>query len=184
MRYARGHTEDSDVYGRKDCGDTENPEAVDLKLKSRQLRVLAVASGGGHWLELCRLLPAFNGLDVAFVSVHRNYAGQVPSHRFYTIRDMSRLDPWGGFMLLPQLLRIILRERPSVVITTGSAPALLTLALAKLLFRSRTIWIDSIANVNKLSTSGTLARHVADIRLTQWPALQSPHGPAYWGEVF
>ena len=31
-------------------------------------KVLAVASGGGHWLEMCRLYPAFEKLDVAFVS--------------------------------------------------------------------------------------------------------------------
>lgn len=146
-------------------------------------KILAVASGGGHWLEMCRLYPVFEGLDVVFVSVHANYAKQVQGHRFYTIRDVSRLDRWGIFVLLPQLVRIIVKERPDVVITTGSAPALFALAFAKLLVRAKTIWIDSIANVEKLSSSGSLARHVADVWLTQWPALRSDAGPAYWGAV-
>ncbi len=33
-------------------------------------RVLAIASGGGHWVQLLRLQPAFAGLDVAYCSVH------------------------------------------------------------------------------------------------------------------
>ena len=32
-------------------------------------KVLVVASGGGHWIQLRRLQPAFDGLDVAYVSV-------------------------------------------------------------------------------------------------------------------
>lgn len=146
-------------------------------------KVLAIASGGGHWVEMCRLYPAFDGLDVAFVSVHPMYANQVKGHRFYTVRDVSRLQRWGVFMLLPQLIRVILLERPEVVITTGAAPALIGLAFAKTLVRAKTIWIDSVANVEKLSFSGKLARYVADVWLTQWPELGSKDGPMYWGAV-
>lgn len=142
-----------------------------------------MASGGGHWADLCRIYPVFVGLDVAFVSVHKNYAKQVRAHRFYVMRDVSRHDRWGIFILIPQLVRIILKERPDVVITTGSAPALFALALAKLLCRAKTIWIDQIANVEELSMSGSLARHVADVWLTQWPNLKTERGPDYWGAV-
>ena len=128
-------------------------------------------------------MPAFEGLDVAFVSVHANYADQVAGRRFYVVRDVSRRDPWNALALLPQLVRIVRRERPDVVITTGSAPALLALLLAKLLVRARTIWIDSIANVERLSSSGAMARHVADVWLTQWPALRTARGPDCWGQV-
>ena len=134
-------------------------------------------------MELCRIRPAFAGLDVAFVSVHANYADQVRGHRFHVIRDVSRRDWWGIVVLIPQLTRIMLWERPDVVITTGSFPALCALALAKTMLRAKTIWIDSIANVERLSSSGSLARHVADVCLTQWPALQADRGPAFWGAV-
>jgi hypothetical protein len=93
-------------------------------------RVLAVASGGGHWLEMQRLYPLFQGMDVAFVSVHPNYAQQVPSHRFYAVRDITRWDRWGLLILIAQFARILLIERPHVVITTGSAPGLFALTLA------------------------------------------------------
>ena len=31
-------------------------------------KVMAVASGGGHWVELRRIMPAFAGTDVFYVS--------------------------------------------------------------------------------------------------------------------
>jgi UDP-N-acetylglucosamine:LPS N-acetylglucosamine transferase len=146
-------------------------------------KVLVVASGGGHWTQMCRLQPAFEGLDVAFVGVRSAYAEQVPGHRFYTVRDVTRWDRVGFIVLFWQLIAILLRERPRVVITTGSAPGMVALGLAKLVLRSRTMWIDSIANYEQISTSGKLARRFSDAWLTQWPQLCSRGGPECWGSV-
>jgi UDP-N-acetylglucosamine:LPS N-acetylglucosamine transferase len=146
-------------------------------------KILAVASGGGHWIQMRRLEPAFDGLDVAYVGVLSLYAEEVPDHRFYTVRDVTRWDRWGIVVLISQLIVTLLKERPRVVITTGSAPGVIALALAKFLLRSKTIWIDSIANCEAMSSSGRQARRFADVWLTQWPQLQRPDGPECWGAV-
>ncbi|MCO5062892.1 MAG: UDP-N-acetylglucosamine--LPS N-acetylglucosamine transferase [Rhizobiaceae bacterium] len=144
---------------------------------------MAIASGGGHWVQMRRLMPVFEGAEVFFASVDPSSASDVPGHRYYSIRDVSRRDRIGFVILAGQLLHILLRERPDVVITTGSAPCLIALGLAKHLLRARTIWIDSIANAERLSTSGSQARRVADLWLTQWEHLARPDGPKYWGAV-
>jgi UDP-N-acetylglucosamine:LPS N-acetylglucosamine transferase len=153
------------------------------KAQSAMSKILAVASGGGHWIQLRRLQPAFEGLDVTYVGVQVTYAEEVPDHRFYAVRDVTRRDRWGIVVLALQLTVVLLKERPRVVITTGSAPGVITLALAKLLMRCKTIWIDSIANCDLMSSSGRQARRFADVWLTQWPKLQGPDGPEYWGAV-
>lgn len=146
-------------------------------------KIMAIASGGGHWVQMRRIMPAFEGLNVFYVSLDPSSATDVPGKTYYTIRDASRRDRVGFVILAGQLIRIILRERPKIVITTGSAPCLIALVLAKVLLRSRTIWIDSIANAERLSSSGAQAGRVADIWLTQWEHLASPTGPHYWGAV-
>lgn len=148
-------------------------------------KVMAISSGGGHWVELMRLKPAFDDLNVFYVSMDPTSVTDVPDRRYYTIRDASRKELWAFFVVLLQLLRILLKERPKVVITTGSAPALVALFLAKTILRSKTIWIDSIANVDVLSSSGQQAGKVADIWLTQWPHLAEGDGkrPGFWGAV-
>jgi UDP-N-acetylglucosamine:LPS N-acetylglucosamine transferase len=147
------------------------------------LKLLAISSGGGHWVQLCRISSAFSDVDVAFASVDKHYAEDVPGRRFYKFRDATRRDRFGFAVLVLQLLFILAKERPHVVITTGAAPALIALALAKYIFRARTLWVDSIANCEQLSTSGLFAGKVADAWLTQWPHLAEKNGPAYWGAV-
>jgi hypothetical protein len=149
----------------------------------RPRRIVAIASGGGHWVQLQRLRPAFEGCEVSFVSVYSDYADDLSGHRFYTVTDVSRVNLRNLMALVPQLVRIMLRERPDVVITTGSAPGLVALAVARLTTRARTIWIDSIANCEQLSSSGRQARFVAHQWLTQWPELATRTGPHYWGAV-
>jgi UDP-N-acetylglucosamine:LPS N-acetylglucosamine transferase len=146
-------------------------------------RILAIASGGGHWVELQRLKPALAGLDVVYASVYPEYVNDVPGHRFYAFRDVSRWDRLGFVVLGFQLLRILLIERPQIVITTGSLPCCIALILAKCITGAKTMWIDSIANVKQLSTSGKLAGKFADVWLTQWPELAKDGGPYYWGAV-
>jgi hypothetical protein len=146
-------------------------------------RVLAIASGGGHWVELQRLSPAFEGLETVYASVHPEYASEVPGHRFYSFRDVSRWDRFGFGVLVIQLLWLLLSERPTIVITTGSLPCCIALLMAKYLVGAKTMWIDSIANVEQLSSSGKMAGKFVDVWLTQWPGIAREDGPQYWGAV-
>ena len=66
--------------------------------------------------------------------------------------------------------------------TAGSAPMLAFVLLARLM-GVRTLWIDSIANVEEVSLSGRKAGAVADLWLTQWEHQQRPGGPSYRGSV-
>ena len=145
-------------------------------------RVLAVASGGGHWVQLQRLRPAMAHHDVTFVTTHAGYAGEAAPFRLHVVNDASRNRKLGLILLAFRMLAILIRERPHVVITTGAAPGYLALRLGRLM-GSRTIWIDSIANVDEMSMAGRLARQYADLWLTQWPHLASPDGPQFVGAV-
>ena len=160
-------------------------------------RVLAISSGGGHWVELLRLRPAWAGQHVIYVTTDAAYrsdlddAGpQAPAHapaslRFHAINDANR---WNKIALVKQMARIaflLLRYRPHVVISTGAAPGYFALRLGRMI-RARTIWVDSIANAAELSMAGQIAGRHADLWLTQWEHLAgdgSETGPHYHGAV-
>ena len=133
-------------------------------------RILAVASSGGHWIQLRRLRPAFAGHDVAYLTTDPGHRSEVGDARFYSVRDANR---WNKLSLLVTALQIgwvLIKERPQVVISTGAAPGYLAIRGARL-FGARTAWIDSVANVEDVSMSGRLASQEADLCLTQWPHL-------------
>lgn len=150
--------------------------------RSERLKVLAVASGGGHWVQLCRCLPAFAGHDVVCVTVRGAYASEVDC-RLHVVRDATRWSPLAVAVLGLQMLWIVLRERPRIVFSTGAAPGLFGLLWGRLL-GARTIWLDSVANVEEISMAGRLAGRWAHLWLTQWPALAKTDGPEYAGAVY
>jgi len=145
-------------------------------------KILAIASGGGHWIQLNRLSTAFDGVETIFVGVDEIYRSEVTLNRFYSIMNVSRLHKWSIIFTIAKLFFIICKEKPCVIVTTGSAPGMLALMIGKL-FGTKTIWIDSIANVEEMSLSGMKARKYADLWLTQWPHLERPDGPKYFGSV-
>lgn len=151
-------------------------------MTDRPTRVLAVASGGGHWVQLLRLRPAWEGCEVAYATVHADSAADVGGARFFTFRDASRKNPLSFAAVAGQLLRAVASFRPDVIVTTGSAPALLAILFGKA-FGARTLWVDSIANSERMSGSGMRARSLADACITQWPELAQPPRPEYWGAV-
>lgn len=146
------------------------------------IKVLAVASGGGHWTQMMRLKKSFDEQESVFVGVNDMYRADVPQNRFYSIPDVSRLHKWSLPAAVIKLLFILLKERPDTIITTGSAPGMLALRLGKL-FGARTVWVDSVANVEQMSLSGKQARKAADLWLTQWEHLAGADGPKYFGSV-
>ena len=141
-----------------------------IAVSGTPMRVLLVASAGGHWIELHRLKAAFVGADCQFVSTSKGMTPPLGKREVLEIADTARDSAWAMAPTLIGLLRIFHTFDPDLVVSTGAAPGALALAIAKM-FGARTIWIDSIANSETLSLSGRLVRPVADVRITQWKHL-------------
>src|SRR6185312_15245652 len=127
-----------------------------LRLKPRgpRKRVLAVASGGGHWVQLQRLMAAMDGHEIVYVTTLDSYREEVEhTSRFYSVRDANRWDKLGLLRMAMQLSLIVLREQPDIVISTGAAAGYFCIRLARLM-GARTIWVDSLANADCLSLCG------------------------------
>ncbi len=93
----------------------------------------------------------------------------------YTVGECNREHPFRVFLVLIRCINTILRERPDVVISTGAAVGCIVCFLSKLL-GAKVVWVDSIANVELVSLSGRMVRHIADLFLVQWPELAEQYG--------
>ena len=150
---------------------------------SRTTRILAVASGGGHWIQLLRLRRAFDGCDVHYATVDAaDRAAEVDPAPCHALPDANRDGKLAMLRLGLATVRLALRVRPDVIVTTGAAPGLLSLMAGKLV-GARTLFIDSMANGDELSMSGRLAVGRADAVFTQWEHLARVDGPHYHGAV-
>jgi UDP-N-acetylglucosamine:LPS N-acetylglucosamine transferase len=86
------------------------------------------------------------------------------------IGECDRHQPFMALRTLVKSFLIIRRERPDVVITTGSLPLALFSLISKL-FGAKIIWVDSISQIGQISLSGRLVRPFSDLFFVQWPEL-------------
>ena len=79
-----------------------------------QKKILAVASIGGHWVQLLRIThPLEERYEVVYMSTHPKCKSMVGNCRFHTMMDFSR---WNAWKMLPasfNILGILLKERPA-----------------------------------------------------------------------
>lgn len=151
-------------------------------MTAKKIKVLAISSGGGHWVQLLRLRPAYEDCAVTYATVRDGYRLEVPGEDFHLIPDSNRFKKLDLLHCALAVLWLVWRLRPDVVITTGAAPGYFGVRFGKML-GARVIWIDSVANVEELSMSGAMAGTFADLWLTQWPHLVRQSGPQCFGNV-
>lgn len=145
-------------------------------------RILAVASGGGHWQQLMLMREAFAGHSVHYATTLPGLPEEFGALPATIVPDCNRDEKGRIAMSALTLGRLVLRVRPHVVISTGALPGVIALALGRMT-GARTIWVDSVANAEEMSMSGRLARRFAHLWLTQWEHVAEASGAEYAGAV-
>ncbi|MBX4908526.1 MULTISPECIES: glucuronosyltransferase [Rhizobium] len=148
----------------------------------KKRKILAASSGGGHWEQMMAMRAAFEGSEVFFATTIPGLLKKYDISNGLVLPDCSRDSIVMSIKCFFSAFYIVFKLKPDVILSTGAAPGLFCL-LAGRLMGKRTIWIDSVANVEKLSLSGKLAGHIATLWLTQWQHLSRPDGPHYAGAV-
>jgi UDP-N-acetylglucosamine:LPS N-acetylglucosamine transferase len=141
-----------------------------LTLKTVIMKVLAVASGGGHVVELLRLQPAFEDHELIYMSTHESFASAFAGFQFVTVPDVSRWNALRIPAIILKMYRKMAAIRPDVVITTGAAPGVLALFIGWVM-GVKTIWVEASCHTEKVSVSGKICALFADRIYTQWPQL-------------
>ena len=136
------------------------------------MKILAIASIGGHWTQLMRLKSLFLDIDVDYVSTNSDLKSTVDGAKFYTVADGNRWNKLGLIKCFFDLIIVIMRSKPDVIITTGAAPGVFAVFIGKI-FNLKTIWIDSIANCDEISMSCKIVSILASKTYTQWEHLST-----------
>jgi UDP-N-acetylglucosamine:LPS N-acetylglucosamine transferase len=144
--------------------------------------VLAISSSGGHWVEMARLFPAFNGYSVEYACTDAGRAADAPLGRFHVLIDANKQTPWRLIVCFFQVVRLVFHTRPRVIISTGAAPGLIAIVCGKLI-GARAVWLDIFGLVERMTLSGRMVKPFADVYLVQWPHLAKPDGPQFRGSL-
>lgn len=146
------------------------------------MNIALACSAGGHLTELQQLEPVYSNFRSFFVTFQRCDTAELPGKVYY-VTDPKR-HPLKLLKNLLESLRIVLRERPDVVITTGAGVVIPFCYLAKV-WGTHIIYIESVCRVDQPSLTGRLLYHIADLFLVQWEEVQRRYGPQaqFWGRL-
>lgn len=154
-----------------------------VKNNASKVKVLAVASEGGHWVQLLCLRPFINKYKSYFCSTNSDLVDAVDCVRYFSVNDVSRDNLLALPLTIVKALVILIYVRPQLIVSTGALPGVIFIVLGKLVLRSKTVWVDSIANGSSISASGRLAKKFSDIWVSQWEDLAKENEADYFGSV-
>jgi len=139
--------------------------------RRKKLRVCLSASSGGHISQLLKLAQSWKGRETFFITTAEVVRANLKEYgKVYVVGECNRQHPLKLMAVLLKSAKVIVTEKPDVVISTGAAVGCMVCFLGKLL-GAKVIWIDSITNVERLSLSGRIVRYIGDLFLVQWAEL-------------
>jgi len=136
-------------------------------------RICIVSSCGGHLTEVRRMLPAFERYDHFYVVNEKIFLPSDMEGRTFFIRHSER--DFLFFANLWEAWRILRRERPSLILSTGAGPVV-PFAMVGRLMGIPSIFVEDIARVRSPSLSGRIMYYLGDRLFYQWKSLE-PHFP-------
>jgi len=149
------------------------------------MKICLAFSSGGHFTEMQRVMKAFEGHDI-FYATTKARSTEVLQNTYYLKNTGGASNLLLFFYMIfisIQSLKIIIKERPNLIISTG-ADVTIPICFIGRLFRGKVIFIESICRIQDLSPSGKIVYPIANLFLVQWQNLSKKYSKAkYWGSV-
>ena len=140
------------------------------------MKICISCSAGGHLIEILQIKEAYKDYDHFFITFRQEgVINELKNERVYFLTDTKR----SMFLFLKSFLetfKILLKEKPKVIISTGAGVAIPSIIIGKFFLRSKIIFIESFTRIYEPSLSGKIAYHFSDLFFVQWKQLLKKYG--------
>ena len=143
------------------------------KIQSDNMKIMLVCNNGGHLNEMLFLMEAFEGHDVFFIIYDDPRAKQLKYKKY--VMESIGTNSWKMLKGFFKTIKILKKERPNLIISTGSEIAIPSFILARFL-KIKTIYIESWCRVKTRSGTGRILYYFSNVFLVQWENLLKKYG--------
>jgi beta-1,4-N-acetylglucosaminyltransferase len=166
------------------------------------MKIGIACSAGGHLTQALSLLEAFRGHECFLILQNFPTVKKFNPPQFtktYHLKILFnyalgiKITPWhtlwlGLYVTLLEntfeIIKILMKEKPDILFSTGSEIAILTFYLGKFLFGAKLIYLESVARIKDISLTGRLVMPIVNLFLVQWEELAQKYKKAkFWGRV-
>ncbi len=134
------------------------------------MKVCIVSSCGGHLTEVRALKPAYEKYAHFYVLNDKALLSDDMKGKTYFIAHSER--DWRFFLNLWEAFRILWRERPQVILSTGAGPAVPFALVGRFLFGCRIVFVETITRIQAPSMTGRIMYWLAHDFFYQWESLR------------
>lgn len=137
------------------------------------MKIALVCNMGGHLAEMLFLMEAFENHDVFFITYKDPRIKQI-NYRKYLMENIGT-NMRKMIKMFFKTFKILRKERPDLIVSTGSEIAIPSFILGKLM-SIKTIYIESWCRVKTKSRTGRILYYFSNVLLVQWPSLLKKYG--------
>lgn len=150
-------------------------------------KICFAASSGGHFEQILMLKPLMEKYHSCVVTEATDYKIKIAGQKMYYMRQVNRKEKtlWlWMFLNSVKSLKIMILEKPDIVITTGVL-AMIPLCLLAKLFGKKLVYIESFAKVSSPTETGKFLYRYADRFYVQWETMKEFYPNAiYLGGIY
>ena len=155
-----------------------------MKKSSKHLKVCLICSVGGHFKQMLKIAPSWEGCEYFFVLFYKPVIDSfLKREKVYLVCSPER-NPFFFILNIFQSLIAFLKTWPDVVISTGAGVAIAMCYIAKL-FGKKVIYIEDWCIVRRPSVTGKAIYPISDLFIIQRDYLKKFYPKAiFGGELF
>ena len=132
------------------------------------MKIALVCTHGGHLTEILHLTEAFEGHETFFITYDSPRTRELGCR--YLLRNIGK-NPLLMALTCLKTYRILRKEKPRLIVSTGSEIAIPAFYLSRFL-GINTVFVESWTRVAQPTGTGKIVYPVTDIFLVQWERLR------------
>jgi beta-1,4-N-acetylglucosaminyltransferase len=133
------------------------------------LKIGIISSCGGHLTEVMCLRHIYERYEHFYVINDKIVLTKEMTGRTYFISHSER--DLKFFTNLVEAIKILFKERPKVLLSTGAGPIVPFALIGRFFFGCKIIYIETITRINRPSLTGRLMYYLANHFYYQWKEL-------------
>lgn len=152
----------------------------------QEAKICLPSSSGGHLTHLLLLKDFWKDHDRFWVSFDKEDANSaLEGERLYHCHYPTNRNIWNLIRNTFLAWKLLRKERPDIIISSGAAIAMPFFWLGKRFFKCKCVYIEVYDRMDATTLSGKFCKRFSDLFIVQWPQMTEVYkGSINLGSIF
>lgn len=146
----------------------------------KKVKICMVSSSGGHWEQLQKLKPLTDKYSGFYVTEQTKFEAPLASYFMIQTDLKDKLCIFKMLVNFFRALKIWIKEKPDMVITTGTIVAY-PFYILSVICKKKFVFIETFGRANMPTVAGKMMHKHSDLFIVQWESQKKFYEKAIYG---